>query len=196
MVKVKGVRNMIWVYNPEAKTITDWDPGKEYYDVISIDIYNNDNDHSSNASAFEKYKNATGATKIVALTENGPIPDVNNMHTDEAVWSWWMPWYGTWSGKWPSQTSESVWKSNMADERVITLEDMPGWDKYTPATSTDTSTTRLAKPLQFHGTATTVGIFDMNGQYVGKNVNALPQGRYIVRQRVQGHTESSLYIKR
>ena len=51
-------------------------------------------------------------------------------------------------------------------------------------------------PLQFHGTATTVGIFDMNGHYVGKNVNALPQGRYIVRQRVQGHTESSLYIKR
>ena len=98
MVKVKGVKNMIWVYNPEGSAVTAWDPGSEYYDVISIDIYNDDNDHSSNASAFDKFKNASNATKILALSENGPIPDVNNMHTDEAVWSWWMPWYGTWSG--------------------------------------------------------------------------------------------------
>ena len=198
MVKVKGVRNMIWVYNPEPKAVTDWDPGKDYYDIISIDIYNSANDHSSNASAFEKYKNATGSTKIVALTENGPIPDVNNMHTDEAVWSWWMPWYGTWSGVWPSETSESVWKSNMADERVITLEDMPGWDKYTPSSSSaeDPGTTHLVKAPQFYGTATTVGIFDMNGHYTGKSLNSLPQGRYIVRQRVQGRTKSTLYIKK
>ena len=82
MVKDKGVKNMIWVYNPEGSSVTAWDPGSEYYDVISIDIYNDDNDHSSNASAFEKYKTATGAKKIVALSENGPIPDVGNMHTD------------------------------------------------------------------------------------------------------------------
>ena len=109
-----------------------------------------------------------------------------------------MPWYGTWSGKWPGQTSESVWKSNMADERVITLEDMPGWDKYTPSSGSaeDPGTTRLVKAPQFYGTATTVGIFDMNGHYVGKSLNALPQGRYIVRQRVQGSTRSTLYIKK
>ena len=111
-----------------------------------------------------------------------------------------MPWYGTWSGKWPGQTSESVWKSNMADERVITLEDMPGWDKYTPASSgsatPDTSTLRLVRAPQFYGPATTIGIFDMNGHYVGKSVNTLPQGRYIVRRQVQGHTESTLYIKK
>jgi hypothetical protein len=36
----------------------------------------------------------------------------------------------------------------------------------------------------------------MNGHYVGKSLNALPQGRYIVRQRVQGSTRSTLYIKK
>ena len=91
MVRVKGVKNMIWVFNPEGSTVTTWDPGSEYYDVLSIDIYNSANDHSSNASAFDKFKNASNSTKIIALSENGPIPDVNNMHTDEAVWSWWMP---------------------------------------------------------------------------------------------------------
>jgi len=132
MVKVKGVKNMIWVFNPEGSTVTSWDPGSEYYDVLSIDIYNSANDHSSNASAFDKFKSASNGTKILALSENGPIPDVNNMHTDEAVWSWWMPWYSTWSGTWPGQTKDAVWKSNMGDERVISLEDMPGWTNTNP----------------------------------------------------------------
>ena len=203
MVKVKGVKNMIWVFNPEGSTVTSWNPGSEYYDVLSIDIYNSANDHSSNASAFDKFKNASNATKILALSENGPIPDVNNMHTDEAVWSWWMPWYSTWSGTWPGQTKDAVWKSNMDDERVLSLEDMPGWGNYTANTNPDTTVTppdsgtiRLVKAPQFYGTATTVGIFDMNGHYVGKSLSVLPQGRYIVRQRVQGGTKSTLYIKK
>jgi hypothetical protein len=194
MVKVKGVKNMIWVFNPEGSTVTSWDPGSEYYDVLSIDIYNKDNDHSSNASAFDKFKNASNSTKILALSENGPIPDVNNMHTDEAVWSWWMPWYSTWSGTWPGQTKDAVWKSNMGDERVISLEDMPGWDKYKP--NQDTSTTRLAKVSPFYGPATTIGIFDMNGHYVGLTTQGLPQGRYIVRQRIQGRRLNAVYIKK
>ena len=194
MVKVKGVKNMIWVFNPEGSTVTSWNPGNEYYDVLSIDIYNNANDHSSNASSFDKFKNASNGTKILALSENGPIPDVNNMHTDEAVWSWWMPWYSTWNGTWPGQTKDAVWKSNMDDERVLSLEDMPGWDKYKP--NQDTSTTRLAKASPFYGPATTIGIFDMNGHYVGLTTQGLPQGRYIVRQRIQGRNKNAVYIKK
>ena len=174
MVKVKGVKNMIWVFNPEGSTVTSWDPGSEYYDVLSIDIYNSANDHSSNASAFDKFKSASNGTKILALSENGPIPDVNNMHTDEAVWSWWMPWYSTWSGTWPGQTKDAVWKSNMDDERVLSLEDMPGWDKYTASISPDTTvtppdsgTTRIATAPRLYGTATPIGVFDMNGHYMG-----------------------------
>jgi hypothetical protein len=231
MVKVKGVKNMIWVFNPEGSTVTSWDPGSEYYDVLSIDIYNSANDHSSNASAFDKFKSASNGTKILALSENGPIPDVNNMHADEAVWSWWMPWYSTWSGTWPGQTKDAVWKSNMEDERIISLEDMSGWDKYTANISPDTTVTppdttvtppdttvtqpdttvtspdttvtppdsgktHLATAPRLLGTATTIGIFDMNGHFMGKSVNALPQGRYVVRSKIQGSTVNTLYIKK
>ena len=231
MVEVKGVKNMIWVFNPEGSTVTSWDPGSEYYDVLSIDIYNSANDHSSNASAFDKFKSASNGTKILALSENGPIPDVNNMHADEAVWSWWMPWYSTWSGTWPGQTKDAVWKSNMEDERIISLEDMPGWDKYTANISPDTTVappdttvtppdttvtqpdttvtspdttvtppdsgkTHLATAPRLLGTATTIGIFDMNGHFMGKSVNALPQGRYVVRSKIQGSTVNTLYIKK
>lgn len=194
MVKEKGVRNLIWVYNPESKVVSDWDPGEEYYDVISIDIYNNDNDYSSNSGAFEKFKTATGAKKIIALTENGPIPDVKNMHEDEAVWSWWMPWYSTWSGKWPGQTANSVWKSNMADARVITIDDMPGWDKYKPSESEQT--TRMVEKLHFSERAVTTGIFDMKGQYMGLSEQGLPQGRYVIRKKVEGRTMFMPYKKK
>lgn len=165
MVKVKGVKNMIWVFNPNSSAVTTWDPGREYYDIISIDIYNNDNDYSSNSSSFEKYKKATDGTKIIALTENGPIPDVNKMHDDEAVWSWWMPWYGSWGGKYPGQTSNDVWKANMADERIITLEDMPGWDKYTytPTTSLPKSPIRISRP----NTSTDKKMYNVKGGYMG-----------------------------
>ena len=196
MVKVKGVKNMIWVFNPEGSTVTSWDPGSEYYDVLSNDIYNSANDHSSNASAFDKFKSASKGTKILALSENGPIPDVNNMHTDEAVWSWWMPWYSTWSGTWPGQTKDAVWKSNMDDKRIISLEDMPGWDKYTAIVTPDTGTTRLVKAPLFHGTATIIGIFDMNGHYMGLTTQGLPQGRYVIRKQVQGHTMNTVYLKK
>lgn len=196
MVKVKGVKNMIWVFNPEGSTVTTWDPGSEYYDVLSIDIYNGDNDHSSNASAFDKFKTASNSAKIIALSENGPIPDVNNMHTDEAVWSWWMPWYSTWSGKWPGQTSDAVWKSNMDDERIITLEDMPGWANYSP--SIDTVTTGLTRTLRLQEPGTVIGIYDMTGHYLGgaEAKNSLSKGRYIVRSKVQGKTVNGVYVKK
>ena len=224
MVNVKGVRNLVWVYNPESANVTDWDPGKEYYDVISIDIYAGDNDNSSQSSAFDKYKTATNASKIIALSENGPIPDIKNMVNDEAVWSWWMPWYGTWSGKWPGQTSNSVWKSNMEDERVLTIDKMPGWDKYAPSAPQNTNngnssaidpnsssssitpanssssgkgTTRLVTPTTINVQKTVIGVFDMNGHYIGKDASltGLASGRYIIRTRAGNITESQIKIK-
>lgn len=196
MVKVKGVKNMIWVFNPEGSTVTTWNPGSEYYDVLSIDIYNSANDHSSNASAFDKFKTASNAKKIIALSENGPIPDVNNMHTDQAVWSWWMPWYSTWGGSWPGETSDAVWKSNMDDERIITLEDMPGWASYSP--SIDTGTTGLTRTLRLQEPGTVIGIYDMTGHYLGgaEAKNSLSKGRYIVRSKVQGKTVNGVYVKK
>lgn len=196
MVKVKGVKNMIWVFNPEGSTVTTWNPGSEYYDVLSIDIYNSANDHSSNASAFDKFKTASNAKKIIALSENGPIPDVNNMHTDQAVWSWWMPWYSTWGGSWPGETSDAVWKSNMDDERIITLEDMPGWASYSP--SIDTGTTGLTRTLRLQEPGTVIGIYDMTGHYLGgaEAKNSLSKGRYIVRSKVQGKIVNGVYVKK
>ena len=135
MVFKNGVNNLIWDFNPQDASKLNWTPGETYYDVLSVDIYNKANDHQSNSAAFIDLTNKAGTNKLISLSENGPIPDVDNMYNDGATWSWWMPWYESpsWNGGYVSQTAASVWQKNLADERIITLEDMPGWENYTEA---------------------------------------------------------------
>ena len=137
MVFKNGVNNLIWDFNPKDAATMSWTPGETYYDVLSIDIYNKANDHQSNSSAFIDLTNKAGTNKLISLSENGPIPDVDNMYTDGATWSWWMPWYESpsWNGGYVSQTSAEVWTKNLADERIITLDEMPGWENYAEAAS-------------------------------------------------------------
>ena len=105
MTSVKGVHNVIWVWNPCTVDDAGWNPGEAYYDVVAIDIYNNAFDYSSNYVAFDKLKNLTAGKKIITLSENGPIPDIDKEFAEEAVWSWWMPWYQTWGGNFVDKTS-------------------------------------------------------------------------------------------
>ena len=135
MVFKNGVNNLIWDFNPKDAATMSWTPGETYYDILSVDIYNNANDHQSNSAAFIDLTNKGGTNKIISLSENGPIPDVDKMYDDGATWSWWMPWYESWSGGYVSQTAASVWQKNLADERIITLDKMPGWDNYNEAVS-------------------------------------------------------------
>lgn len=131
MVNKKGVHNVIWVWNPNTINDADWNPGADIFDVISIDIYNQAGDYSSNYAAFDKLKTMSEGKKLIALSENGPIPDIEKEIEEEAVWSWWMPWYNSWDGKYVDQTSAEEWKKCMSDERVITLEDLAeGWGTY------------------------------------------------------------------
>ncbi|MCQ2124737.1 MAG: beta-mannosidase [Fibrobacter sp.] len=132
MVKVNGVNNLIWVWNAQTDIFDDatWNPGAEYYDVFSVDIYNPAYDYQSNSAAFKKMQQING-DKILALSENGPIPDASLMYKDGAVWSWNMPWYESWDGKYVSKTKNTVWEANLKSPCVYALEDMPGWDNYT-----------------------------------------------------------------
>ena len=132
MENVKGVHNVIWVWNPCTIEDVDWNPGAAYYDVISVDIYNNVGDYSSNYAQFDKLKTMSEGKKIIALSENGPIPDVDKEFEEEAVWSWWMPWYQSWGGNFVDRTDKDEWTKCMNDDRVITLEDLSaGWGTYT-----------------------------------------------------------------
>ncbi|MDY6368197.1 MAG: T9SS type A sorting domain-containing protein, partial [Fibrobacter sp.] len=142
-----------------------------------------------------------GLNKVIALTENGPIPDIDSTFEDDAVWSFWMPWYDTWSGNFLSQTSETVWKKNLADDRVYKLENMPGWADYDVGISPASKVRSSAVTLSQHGRSlqltvpsrSNVSLFSLQGklvQNIGTNLSAgthtvqlskIPQGVYIVR---------------
>jgi len=59
----------------------------------------------------------------------------------------------------------------------------------------DSSITRLADRYRLRTDAVTVGVFGMNGHYVGVTTQGLPQGRYIVRQKVNGRIVNKLVRK-
>jgi hypothetical protein len=135
MVSVKGVKNLVWVWNPEYTSDKDWNPGATKYDVISLDIYEAWDYTTKYTKAYTELTTNYGTDKILAVSENGSIPDMSAMKAGNTVWSWWMPWYQTWDGKFLDQTVEAVWKANMESPCTIDLESMPGWDKYTVSTT-------------------------------------------------------------
>ena len=132
MVNADGVKNLVWVWNPEYATDASWNPGSTKYDVISMDIYEAYDYTTKFVTGYKALTTNFGSeNKIFAVSENGPIPDISTMKTSNTVWSWWMPWYQSWSGKFLDQTVDAVWKANMNDSCTITLDEMPGWSSYT-----------------------------------------------------------------
>ena len=46
-----------------------------------------------------------------------------------------MTWSQTWSGNFLEKTPADMWKKNLDDDRIIALDDMPGWDKVIAGTT-------------------------------------------------------------
>ena len=135
MVSVKGVNNLVWVWNPEYSNDIGWNPGASKYDVISLDIYEAWDYSTKYTKAYSELLTNFGSDKILAVSEIGSIPDLSVMKANNIAWSWWMPWYQTWDCKFLDQTVDAVWKANLESACTISLENMPGWNSYTPSTS-------------------------------------------------------------
>jgi mannan endo-1,4-beta-mannosidase len=130
-----GLNNLIWVWNSEGSDF-DWYPGTNSVDIIGRDFYYYpaQKNHASLIGEFEKLKNLFGTTKMLALAENGSIPYPENLETDGAGWSYFMPWYGEHTNS-SSHNVANDWNKIMNHNYVITLEDMPGWANYNPSSS-------------------------------------------------------------
>lgn len=78
----KGLDNLIWVWNGQS---AQWYPGDIYCDVISWDEYD-----SSKFDADYKALVEMGTDKVIALSENGPIP--KEPYGMNCNWAWFMTW--------------------------------------------------------------------------------------------------------
>ncbi len=122
MVNYHGLKNLIWVWTREPNDDA-WYPGDEYVDMVGRDIYKQ-GDHSSQISEFNSLNTLYGTKKMITLSECGSIPDVDNLITDNAAWSWFMPWYGDYTRS-STNNSLDLWKKMFASAYVITLDEMP-----------------------------------------------------------------------
>lgn len=216
MVNTNKLTNLIWVWNinTDPKFGYDysalnaaWYPGDAYVDIVAVDIYDPLNDHNSAANYYNKIVSDVGTSKMIALSENGAIPDIDSIAEDKAYWSYWMTWSQTWSGNFLEKTPTDMWKRNLDDERIIALDDMPGWDKvktgFRMARRTDSN--RLTVNTQGNqitvstaqAGAANIALFDMLGHKVASlaqgnlpagntafNLDGIASGHYIVRAKV------------
>ena len=222
-VNQKGLHNLIWVWTTdEASDALDWYPGDEYVDVVGRDYYYypRESNHSSLIGSFETVKEIFGGKKIVALSENGSVPYPDEMKADGANWSWFMPWYGDYAMEgWANDNTKESWKTVMNNEYTLTLEDMPGWDKYemqevptivnkgvSGDAKASASLSVIGKNLQISvlnnaaNTTAKVAIFDMQGNQVMSyaingtsasiNLSEIVAGQYIVKVQGKGFTQN------
>lgn len=132
-VNVKGVKNLVWDWNPQMANDLSWSPGETKYDFLTLDIYGANDYKTKFVTGYNDLVKNFGTDKILAISENGPIPDISAMKENKTVYAWWMMWYESpsWEGYFVSkQNAPAVLKANMEDPCTINLDDMPGWNTY------------------------------------------------------------------
>ncbi|MFZ5987890.1 MAG: glycosyl hydrolase [Bacillota bacterium] len=117
------LNNLIWVWStPEA----DWYPGDQYVDIIGYDSYPGAFNYNPVIGRYDGLVSIVGDKKIVALTENGPIPDPENLIGYGAHWSW----FCTWHGFQTQENSLDHMKKVFNHDYVITLDELPDLKTY------------------------------------------------------------------
>ena len=126
LTNVYGCNNLIWVWNGQA---ADWYPGDEYVDIIGEDIYAAAHSYGAQNSKFTEVLSYTDANKIIALTENGVLFDIDNVIATNARWAWFNTWSGDFvlqNGKYSEAYTEAdILRKTYNSEHVITLDELP-----------------------------------------------------------------------
>lgn len=129
LTNLHGLNNLIWVWNSINPA---WYPGNDVVDVVSMDSYPGNFNYSPQAGAFDQLVNLTGHTKLIAMTENGAIPDPDLLQIYDARWSW----FCTWNGFQQSANSVEHLRKVYSHPYVLTRDELPLLPAY-PLTSFD-----------------------------------------------------------
>ena len=87
--EVHHLNNLIWVWN--CRLSEGW-PGDEYVDVVSVDIYHDNDDPTDYKKEYEELIKATSKNKVAALAEVGYLPDAEMLESSRIPWAYFMTW--------------------------------------------------------------------------------------------------------
>lgn len=131
LTNVYKCNNLIWVFNGQD---AEWYPGDEYVDIIGEDIYPGEQVYSPQTATFVEANEYTESNKIVALTENGCVFDIDAAIASNTKWSW----FNTWSGDFvvsglsysEKYTEKDILIKAYESEYVLTLDELPDLKTY------------------------------------------------------------------
>lgn len=122
----KGLSNLIWVWNLQdfntlVTDVDDYDPGHEYWDVFSMDMYWSD----GQGYTTEKYNalRNKAAGKPIAIGEAEDLPSPTLFENGQPDWSFFMGW-----SELTFNNSNEKLNTIFHSPRVVTRDEMPGWD--------------------------------------------------------------------
>lgn len=121
----KGLTNLIWVWNLQdfsslPSDLNSYDPGGQYWDVLTMDMYWSDGQGYTSAK-YNAMANKAGS-KPMGIGECQDLPAVSILNA-QSKWSFFMGWSElTFQHNSNQKIQEIYWS-----DRVITLNEMPGW---------------------------------------------------------------------
>jgi mannan endo-1,4-beta-mannosidase len=84
-----ALNNLIWVWStPE----TDWYPGNDSIDIVGYDSYPGEYNYDPQKAMFDVLYKMVNGEKLIAMTENGPIPSIDDCLNYDAPWLYFMSW--------------------------------------------------------------------------------------------------------
>lgn len=121
----KGLTNLIWVWNLQdfgslASDLNNYDPGSNYWDVLSMDMYYSDGQGYTSAK-YNAMVNKAGS-KPIAIGECAVLPS-SSLLASQPRWTFFMGWAELVF----SNNSTAAIQSVYGASNVVTLDEMPGW---------------------------------------------------------------------
>jgi mannan endo-1,4-beta-mannosidase len=126
LTKKHKLNNLIWVWNSSRK---EWYPGDECVDIISCNIYGPSRNYAPNSNYYQDLATLTKNQKLIALAENGSIPDPDRLRDSGTFWSWFCTWCGEFASD-AKYTDPGQLKKVYNHEYVLTLDELPNLKKY------------------------------------------------------------------
>jgi mannan endo-1,4-beta-mannosidase len=122
------LNNLIWVFSPGAEVdLAAWYPGDAYVDIVGQDHYPMDGNHGAAGDVFDELTKMTRGQKLIALGENGPIPDPKLLVKEHAGWLFFTTWMG--SILFEKTTPEQL-REYYNNPYVLNLADLPALKNY------------------------------------------------------------------
>ena len=92
MTNLHGLNNLIWVWNTEGTAREDvWYPGDNTVDILGADVYGG-TPNAVWAQRFEAIHLRHNGKKMIAMTENGSVPDSKLLSENKVPWLYFCTW--------------------------------------------------------------------------------------------------------